>query len=40
VRVTTSNDGVKTLTLRKDEGEVVSRKIMNQVEETQQIERD
>jgi hypothetical protein len=40
VRVTTSTDGIKTLTLRKGEGESVSRKIMNQVEETQRIERD
>lgn len=40
VRVRTSSDGTKELVLPKGEGEPVSRKIMNQVEEAQQMERD
>lgn len=36
----TSSDGEKLLKLEKGQGDVVSRKIMNQVEEAQRIERD
>jgi hypothetical protein len=36
----TSSDGEKLLKLEKGQGETVSRKIMNQVEEAQRIERD
>jgi hypothetical protein len=36
----TSSDGEKLLKLEKGQGDVVSRKIMNQVEEIQRIERD
>lgn len=40
VEIKTSSDGNKALKLKRGEGEPVSRKIMNQVEEAQRIERD
>jgi hypothetical protein len=40
VYIKTSNEGQKTLVLKKGEGDATSRLIMNQVEEAQQMERD
>jgi len=40
IHVKTSSEGSKTLVLKKGQGEPVSRMIMNQVEEAQQMERD
>jgi hypothetical protein len=40
LRLKTSSDGEKLLKLEKGTGEAISRKIMNQVEEAQRIERD
>jgi len=40
VRIKTTSDGNKILKLKKGQGELVSRKILNQVEEAQKIERD
>jgi hypothetical protein len=40
ITIKTTSDGTKVLVLHKGKGEVISRKILNQVEEAQKMERD